>query len=124
MSHADVARRFIESFNARDIDALVETLDPDVEIHSMKGLRRGLEEARLWATRPPGGVQQRIEIEQVSEHGGRVLALIVRRWHWDDDGEPAGDDEMAWLFDFRDGRIVSWRPFEVRDEGHAAATGT
>jgi hypothetical protein len=30
---------------------------------------------------------------------------------------------MAWLFEFRGGKIVSWRPFEVRDDGVAAAGG-
>jgi ketosteroid isomerase-like protein len=121
-SNADVARRFIDAFNAGDIDALLDTLDPEVQIHSMKGLRQGLDEARLWATKLPGGVQQTIEVEELQQHGDdRVLALIVRHWHWHDDEEPAGHDELAWLFDLRDGRIASWRPFELRDDGIAAA---
>ena len=122
--NTDVARRFIDAFNAGDIDALVDTLDPDVRIHSMKGLRQGLDEARLWATKLPGGVQQTIEAEELQEHGDdRVLALVVRHWRWHEDDEPAGHDELAWLFELRDGRIVSWRPFELRDEGIAAAQG-
>ena len=35
---ADPVREFIRAFNERDLDALVETLDPGVELHSMKGI--------------------------------------------------------------------------------------
>ncbi len=78
----------------------------------MKGLLKGTEAARLWATRKRGGVQQTIELEQLYEGGGieggggRAVALIMRRWHWDDDdGEFAGEDEMAWIFELHEHRI-------------------
>src|ERR1700744_4254844 len=87
-------------------------------MHSMKGLLKGPEAARQWATRKRGGVQQTIEVEQLYEGGGgRAVALIMRRWHWDDDdGEFAGEDEMAWVFELRDHRIRAWRPMEDRAE--------
>lgn len=117
----DPVREFIRAFNERDLDAFVELLDPEVELHSMKGLRKGREAARVWATRAPGGVQQTVEIEEVFEDdteggGGRALALIRRVWRWEEDGSPAGEDEMGWLFELREHRIRSWRPFERREE--------
>ena len=113
----DPIREFIRAFNERDLDAFVETLDPEVELHSMKGLLKGTEAARLWATRKRGGVQQTIEMEQLYEGDGRAVAMIMRRWHWDDDeGEFAGEDEMAWVFELQERRIRSWRPFEDREE--------
>jgi limonene-1,2-epoxide hydrolase len=120
--HIDPIREFIRAFNARDLDAFVATLDPEVELHSMKGLLKGTEAARQWATRERGGVQQTIDLEQLYEGGtegggGRAVALIMRRWHWDDDqGEFAGEDEMAWLFELHEHRIRTWRPFEDRAE--------
>jgi limonene-1,2-epoxide hydrolase len=116
----DPVREFIRSFNERDLDAFVAVLDPEVELHSMKGLRKGRDAARLWATRAPGGVQQTIEVDEVFEDdteggGGRALALIRRVWRWDEDGSPAGEEEMAWLFELCDHRIRSWRPFEDRE---------
>ena len=116
----DPVREFIRAFNERDLDGFAEILDPEVELHSMKGLRKGREAARLWATRAPGGVQQTIELEELFEDdteagAGRALALIRRAWHWDEDGSPAGEDEMAWLFELHDHRVRSWRPFEDRD---------
>lgn len=117
----DPVREFIRAFNERDLEAFVELLDPEVELHSMKGLRKGREAARVWATRAPGGVQQTVELEELYEEGlesggGRAVALIRRIWHWDEDGSRAGEDEMAWLFELRDGRVRSWRPFEDRAE--------
>ena len=111
----DPVREFIRSFNERDLDAFVEVLDPGVELHSMKGLRKGRDAARLWATRAPGGVQQTIEVDELFEDENRALALVRRVWHWDEDGSAAGEDEMAWLFELHDHRVRSWRPFEDRE---------
>jgi limonene-1,2-epoxide hydrolase len=117
----DPVREFIRAFNGRDLDAFVAVLDPEVELHASRGVRKGLEAARVWATRAPGGVQQEIELEQLYEDGtegggGRAVALIVRRWHWDESGEKAGEDLMAWLFELRDRRVRSWRPYEDREQ--------
>src|SRR5262249_16024580 len=99
----DPVREFIRAFNERDLDGFVAVLGGEVELDWMKGLRKGREAARVWATRAPGGVQQTIEVEEIHEDGtegggGKVLALIRRVWRWDEDGSPAGEDEMAWLF--------------------------
>jgi limonene-1,2-epoxide hydrolase len=120
-SHRDPIREFIRAFNERDLDRFVEVLHEDVEMHSMKGLLKGVEAARQWATRKPGGVQQTIDLEQLYEGdteggGGRAVALIMRRWHWHEEGDFAGEDEMAWVFELQDHRIRVWRPFEDRDE--------
>jgi len=116
----DPIREFIRAFNERDLDAFVAVLDPAIEMHSMKGLLKGVEAARQWATRKRGGVQQTIELEQLYEGGtegggGRAVALIMRRWHWDHEGDFAGEDEMAWCFELHDHRIVSWCPYEDRE---------
>ena len=119
MAH-DPIRRFIDAFNEGDLDSFATVLDPEVELHSMKGLRKGIEAARLWATRAPGGVQQTIELDELyedgTEGGGSAVALITRRWRWAEDDSSAGEDEMAWLFELRDHKIRSWRPFEDRVE--------
>jgi ketosteroid isomerase-like protein len=112
----DPVREFIRAFNERDLDGFVAVLDPDVEIHASRGLRKGIEEARAWATRAPGGVQQTIELEQVYADEARAVALIRRHWRWEEDDSQAGVDEMAWAFELRDGKILSWRPFEDREE--------
>ena len=124
----DSVREFIRAFNERDLDAFVSTLDSEVELHSGRGLRKGRDAARVWATRAPGGVQQTIEVEELFEDdtesgGGRALALIKRVWRWDEDGSHASTDEMAWLFELHDHRIRSWRPFEDREAAWRAYHG-
>jgi limonene-1,2-epoxide hydrolase len=122
----DPIREFIRAFNERDVNAFVAVLDPAIEMHSMKGLLKGTEAARQWATRKRGGVQQTIDLEQLYEGGtegggGHAVALIVRRWHWEQEGDFAGEDELAWVFELRDHRIRSWRPYEDRAEALRAA---
>jgi limonene-1,2-epoxide hydrolase len=117
----DPVREFVRAFNDRDLDAFVAVLDPEVELHAVRGLRKGREAARVWATRAPGGVQQEIELEQLYEGGtegggGRAVALIVRSWRWEESGELASVEPMAWAFELRAGRILSWRPYGDRDE--------
>jgi len=117
----DPVREFIRAFNERDLDAFVAVLDPEVELHASRGVRKGREAARVWATRAPGGVQQTIELEQLYEDGtesggGRAVALIRRRWHWEEDGSEAGVDEMAWAFELRNHKVLSWRPYGDREE--------
>jgi limonene-1,2-epoxide hydrolase len=119
----DPVREFIRAFNERDLDAFVSTLDSEVELHSMKGVRKGPEAARMWATRAPGGVQQTIEVDELFEDEDRALALIRRVWRWDEDGSHASTDEMAWLFELHDQRIRGWRPFEDREAAWRAYHG-
>jgi ketosteroid isomerase-like protein len=121
MPSPDPVREFIRAFNERDLDGFAAVLDPEVELHSGRGLRKGVAAARLWATREPGGVQQTIELEQLYEEGlegggGVAVALIRRVWRWAGDGSHAGEDEMAWFFELRDGRVLSWRPYDDRAE--------
>jgi len=123
-THTETVSAFISAFNAGDLKSFVATLHPEVEIHAGRGLRVGIDAAREWATRAPGGVQQQILVEDLRAADDRVLALIVREWWWDEGeelgAEPAGADVMAWLFELRDGRIASWRPFEDRAKAIAA----
>jgi ketosteroid isomerase-like protein len=110
----DPVREFVRAFNEGDLDAFVEVLDPEVEIHASRGLRKGVEAARVWAMRAPGGVQQTVVLEELYEDEDRAVALITRQWHWAEDGSLAGEDEMAWRFGLRDGRVASWRAYDDR----------
>jgi limonene-1,2-epoxide hydrolase len=125
VSNAATVRTFIDAFNAGDLDAFAMTLHPEVELHAGRGLRVGIDLARVWAKRTPGGVQQQILVDELREEGDRVLALIARVWRWDDEeegAEPARVELMAWLFELRDGLIASWRPFDRREEAVTALT--
>jgi hypothetical protein len=121
LSPAEAALEFVRAFNERDLDAFEAVLDPEVEIHSMRGLRQGRPAAREWATRASGGLQQTIRVIRTEARSGVVLFDIDRDWHWDQDGTFAATDEMAWLFEVGPGGLVrSWRSFEDRVEAARA----
>lgn len=113
-SLTEAALEFVRAFNEGDLEAFNAVLHPDIEIHSMRGLRQGRDAAVAWATRAPGGVQQTIEVNDSREGEERVLLTVDRHWHWAEDGTHASTDPLSWLFGFRDGLIASWRPFEDR----------
>ncbi len=120
MSVESTVEEFVRSFNERDLDAFEATLDPEVELHSRKGLVTGIPAARKWATRARGGVQQTVVITGIETIGEKVLVRIRRDWHWDEDGTLAASDEMAWFFRVRDTGVVAWVPFADTAEAFAA----
>lgn len=106
MAPEELIRRFYEAFNDEDLEALVATLHPDVELITARGPRYGHDGARVWASRQPGGeLEQRVVLEGVRERENRAVALIRRQWCWRGKAKPADDEELGALFEFRDGLI-------------------
>lgn len=118
----DVVRDFFHGFTERDLDLFLSVLDPEVELHTLKlGVITGHDAALRWATRPPGGLQQRIVVEELRQSDDRVVALIRQQWRWEGTDDVAEDNEVAALFTLREGRIVRWQPFADRSEALRAA---
>jgi ketosteroid isomerase-like protein len=106
VSQEELIRRFYDAFNAEDLEALVATLHPSIELVTARGPRYGHEGARVWATRTPGGeLCQRVVLEGVREHEDCAVALIRRQWWWREEDKLADDAELGALFEFRDGLI-------------------
>jgi ketosteroid isomerase-like protein len=115
---AELIRRFYESFNAEDLEGLVATLHPEVELVTARGPRYGHDGARVWASRVPGGeLEQRVVLEGVREHGDRAVALIRRQWWWREEDGLAEEEELGAVFELRDGLIAR----VVTGEDRAAA---
>ena len=112
----DPVREFIRAFNEHDLDGFVAALHPEVEIHGGRGMKKGLEAARAWATKKAGGAQQTIVLDELYEERDRAVALVTRKWHWDEDKSHAGEEAMAWVFALEDGLVRDWRPFDDRAE--------
>ncbi len=111
----DAVRAFIDGFNEQDFDLFLSVLDPAVELHTLKlGLITGHEEARRWATKQPGGLQQRLLIEDLLRRDDQVVALLRQQWRWEDGDEVAEENDVAALFTVSEGRIVRWQPFSDR----------
>lgn len=113
-------REFVSTFNRSELDSFVELLDPEVEIHGMRGTSRGRDEARAWATRKPGGVQQTVLIDSLEQSGDRVLVHVKREWRWEENDELAYTDELAWLFELRNTKVLAWHPYQDPEEARKA----
>lgn len=122
MSGPEVVRRFVDAFNAEDLEALVATLSQDVEIQSSRGLVEGREEARRWATRQPSGeLEQRLVLDRLAEHGAHAVADLRRQWVWRESGEVGDERAVYYVATLRDGLICRWQPFADRDDALRAA---
>jgi ketosteroid isomerase-like protein len=103
---AELVRSFYEAFNARDLETLASLLHEDAELVTARGPRYGRLAAREWATPVPDGeLEQRVVLEGVREHGPTAVALIRRQWWWRDGGGLADEEELATVFELRDGLI-------------------
>jgi len=71
-------RKFVETFNSQDLDAFAENLDADVEIVFGPPARERQAQARAWGDFKPGGVQQRVVLEELPRGRDKVLALTRR----------------------------------------------
>jgi nuclear transport factor 2 (NTF2) superfamily protein len=116
-------RGFIEAFNARDLDAFVSVLSPEVELQTRRGIVIGRDEARAWATRKPSGhLHQRLVLDGVRTDGHPPVALIRRQWLWRNSDHVADEEELGVLVSIDDEGLISrWQPFDERPEALRAA---
>lgn len=120
-ANAEIVRRFVEALNAGALEGLLATLHPDVELHTNRGLERGLDGARRWALKRLDHLVRHLEIEELIEIGGRIVALLRAELYWRETGELAEFSEPAWLFQLRGGKVARWRPYEDRQQALAEA---
>jgi uncharacterized protein len=120
-------RRMSQAFNHRDLDALLELIDPEVEwIPIMAALEghvyRGHDGVRQWVEDLATDWEFfETDQEEFREMGDRVL--IFGRWRArarnsgiELEGQPA-----SWLVDLRDGRVTRLQTFTDRREAIEAA---
>jgi ketosteroid isomerase-like protein len=117
--NVDIARRWVELFNARDdVDEFLSLLDPQVELQTPGGPRlHGHDEVRAWFEAGYENVKPRLVPERFVAGGATVVGLGRTEARWIESGEIAHEGESAGAYWFRDGKIIAWQPFET----HAAA---
>jgi len=114
-----VAQRWVELFNERgDVDEFLSFHDPEVELQTPGGPRlHGHDQVRDWFEAGFDNVRPHIIPERFLAEGDVVVGLGRTEYRWIESGEVAHDGESAGVYWFRDGRIITWQPFET----HAAA---
>jgi ketosteroid isomerase-like protein len=124
-SNVDLVGRMFEAFARRDLDALIATMDPDIEFlpvtanittggvpyRGYDGIARYLVDvAGIWP-------ELRIFPHDLREQGDAVVALgrVIARG-----GGMILDRPTGWVFTIRDGKIVRGLVYASHDEALAA----
>jgi ketosteroid isomerase-like protein len=123
--NVELARRTFEAFAAGDVDGMIAVADPDIEFlpvtanlttggvpyRGHDGLRSYMEDAkRVWQ-------DLKIHPEEFRDLGDRVLTLGHTRARG---GGMIMDLPSGWVWQMRDGKIVSCRVFASHEEALAA----
>ena len=131
MSHENVEafKRGLEAGNRRDVETLLDVLDPEVEWHTVvhalltgeatvfrghDGVRRML--ADLWDAFD----EIQIEMSEFRDLGDRLLAIGRVRTRGKESGAEL-DSPQALLVEFRSGKATSIRSYLAVEEGVEAA---
>ena len=112
----ELARRLIELFNAGDREGLKEIAADDAEIVPMRAALEGtvyrgpnaLDD--FWAAIDESWETVQMDIDELTEHGERVLAVGRLRGRARETGMELGSP-MGWVAAFRGDRIASIRTY-------------
>jgi ketosteroid isomerase-like protein len=125
----DVMRRSFELWRGGEIDAWLETLDPevgwDLSAHPLpdvpnSGRGREAFATTMMATYISGWNEYSAEIKELIDAGDHVLAVIHETATMRQTGVPL-DRDLAQLWTVRDGRVTFMRVFKTKAEALAAA---
>ena len=126
--HVEIARRVIDAFNRRDVDAIFECVNPDVEwLPAMPvtfggGPLRGREGIESYIREVTDTWKEYRVVGQDFRDLGEEEVLVLSRI----EGRGAGsgglvDAAMGQIFDFRDGKIARVRTYLDHGEALKAA---
>lgn len=109
-------RELYEAFNARDVDAILGQLDPEVEWPNAweGGWLRGREAVRDYWTRQWAEIDPTVEPAGFTALPGGRVSVDVRQVVRDRAGNLLAEADVRHVYSFRDGLIVR---MEVADDG-------
>jgi len=117
-SDAELIHSALDAFNRRDLDAVLELCDPEIEIHDpertgavFRGRERLLE---FWAEWLENWETYTVELRDLRETDGGFLAICRQAGT----GKASGieiEDSIFQYYRIRDGRFVEYRIFADRD---------
>ena len=119
-----MARDVLDALGRGDVERFARLLHPEVEIHTARGVRRGREAAREWASKGYEHLQRRYEIEDMHVAGGDVLVDAQVQYVWRESGEIGDSSRIAVVMCFEDGWLRRWQVYDDRGEGLKVFTRT
>ena len=118
--NVELARRCVDAFNERDLDALLALMHEDVEgappLASIEGSYHGHVGIRRWWESLFSGLPDfTIEIVEVWDLGEATVAVLQNRAHGV--SSEALVEQRLWLAGrWRDGKVAWWRTFHTEAE--------
>lgn len=119
MSDVDLVRRFYDAWSAGDLPAMLEVVDPDVEIEPILGVLyaresyRGREDLAAWFEEVMARWERfESRVEKARQVGDEVVAFVRLVGHR---GAESYEARIAVECRFRNGRIVSFRGRDARE---------
>jgi ketosteroid isomerase-like protein len=127
--NVEVVRRAADAYNRRDIDAVLEELDPEIEWHPLlqvllggeATVYRGHEGARaLWRDLDEAFTEFQVEQSELRDLGEQVIVI----GHLQGRGRESGvktETAIVWLVDFKSGKAIRVREYLDLEEALEAA---
>ena len=124
--NVEVYKRAVDATNRRDLDALLDEFDPDLEWHSaLVGMGTQVYRGKQGVREMFRDVDENftgtvVEFPEVRDLGDRVLALGRLRARGHESGVQA-EGSFNQLVDFKNGKVIRIRSFLDRQEALEAA---
>jgi ketosteroid isomerase-like protein len=106
------ARQVLEALSRGDVEAFARLVDPEVEIRTARGVRRGIEAAMEWASSAYEHLERRYEIDEMHVAGGDVLVLARVQYVWRESGEVGDTSPVGVAMRFEHGRLRRWQVYD------------
>ena len=115
--NAQLVRHAVDVHGREDPQGFGALVDPEVEIETARGVRRGRKAAIEWASKRYDHLIRRWAVDEIRESGQRLLVLGCVQYVWRE-GEEIGDETPTAIgFEIEDGLITVMRIYESVEEG-------
>jgi ketosteroid isomerase-like protein len=104
-----LARRVLDALSSGDLMAFSALLHPEVEIITVRGIRRGVDEAEDWAQKRYEHLERRYAIDELCESDDSVLAVVRTQYVWSDSGLMGDESPAVIELEFEEGKLRRWR---------------
>ena len=103
-----LARQVLGALSNGDVPGFVALVDPQIEIHTARGVYRGAEQAEEWARKRYEHLERRFVIDRLEETGDEVTARVKTQYVWRDSGLVGDEEPITIHLGFVGGKLVRW----------------
>jgi ketosteroid isomerase-like protein len=106
--NTDLARQVLAALSHGDVPGLAALFHPDIEVHTARGVYRGMDAATEWARKRYEHLERQFVIDGFEGHGDEVVARVRTQYVWRESGLVGDEEPMTIRLRFADGKLVRW----------------